>query len=263
MKRIVILFVLLNAFALHGNCENTAFQAGEKLTYKLFFNWKFVWVSAGTAYMTTEDTGDGGFSNSLVTHTSKRIDRFFMMRDTLLSIVDKNIVPQYYRKVANEGGKRYLDEVWYSYADGNTHLRQEYTNRFGTTKKSTYDSPSPIYDMLSLMMHCRSLDASRFQKGQKIQFPMADGDEVENVTLIYRGKKNFQMEDSNVKYRCLVFSFVEYEKGKEKEIITFYVTDDANHAPVRLDLFLKFGIAKAYLSAAEGFRSVSTSIIEK
>ena len=32
-----------------------------------------------------------------------------------------------------------------------------------------------------------------------------------------------------------------YKKGKEEEVITFYVTDDKNHLPVRLDLYLNFG----------------------
>ena len=79
----------------------------------------------------------------------------------------------------------------------------------------------------------------------------------------YRGKKNFRMEDSDTTYRCLVFSFVEYEKKKEKEIITFYITDDDNHTPVRLDLFLRFGTAKAFLNKAGGLRNPSTSIVSR
>ena len=42
---------------------------------------------------------------------------------------------------------------------------------------------------------------------------------------------------------------MEYKKGKEKEVITFYITDDKNHLPVRLDLYLNFGSAKAFLSS--------------
>ena len=54
----------------------------------------------------------------------------------------------------------------------------------------------------------------------------------------------------------------ESEKEKEKEIITFYITDDANHIPVRLDMFLKFGTAKAYLKNYQGLRNSMTSVIE-
>jgi hypothetical protein len=37
---------------------------------------------------------------------------------------------------------------------------------------------------------------------------------------------------------------MEYEDGKYKRIVDFYVTDDENHIPVRLDMFLKFGSAR-------------------
>ena len=264
MKKITVFICLLMTICLHTQAQckakNTAFQGGEVLNYRLFFNWKFVWVSAGTAKMTTQSNTDGGFKSHLITHSSKKIDKFFMMRDTLLSIMDKDLVPQYYRKAANEGGKYYVDQVWYNYQDGHTHLKQEYLNRNGEIKKKTYESNACIYDMMSMMQRARSFDASNYKVGEKIQFPMADGDEVEQVTLIYRGKKDFKMEDSRTKYHCLVFSFVEYEKNKENEIITFYITDDKNHLPVRLDLFLKFGTAKAFLCSAEGVRNPQTSI---
>ena len=91
---------------------------------------------------------------------------------------------------------------------------------------------------------------------------MADGDDVKLETLIFRGRKEFKMEETGVKYRCLVFSFVEYNGKKEKEVVTFYITDDANHMPVRLDLFLRFGTAKAFLRKAENLRNPQTSIIE-
>ena len=53
-------------------------------------------------------------------------------------------------------------------------------------------------------------------------------------------------------YRCLVFSFVEYKKGKEKEVITFFVSDDKNHLPIRLDMYLNFGSAKSFPQKCNG-----------
>ena len=52
------------------------------------------------------------------------------------------------------------------------------------------------------------------------------------------------------------------KKGKEKEVITFFVTDDLNHLPVRLDLFLNFGSAKAFLNNVTGNRHPLTSIVK-
>ena len=80
--------------------------------------------------------------------------------------------------------------------------------------------------------------------------------------LIFRGRSTFQIENSPVKYRCLVFSYVEKDDdGKEKEVVTFYVTDDKNRLPVRLDLNLKFGTAKAFLTGATNIRNPQTAKI--
>ena len=54
----------------------------------------------------------------------------------------------------------------------------------------------------------------------------------------------------------------EYEKGKYKRIVDFYITDDENHVPVRLDMFLKFGSAKAFLIGMKGVRNPVTSIVK-
>ena len=91
--------------------------------------------------------------------------------------------------------------------------------------------------------------------GDWITVPSAGANgKVEEITLIFRGRENFRVKSSGITYPCLVFSFVEYPQGKEKEVITFYISDDENHIPVRLDLFLRFGVAKAYLNKSKGLR---------
>ena len=58
-----------------------------------------------------------------------------------------------------------------------------------------------------------------------------------NIKLAFRGKETFKMNESKEKFRCMVFSFYEREDGKSHELIRFYITDDQNHIPVRLDMF--------------------------
>ena len=123
--------------------------------------------------------------------------------------------------------------------------------------------PVCVYDMLSILLQARSYDPTDYQPGQKILFSMATGRAVEKQTLIFRRRENYKAENG-VTYRCLVFSLVEYTaEGKEKEVITFYITDDRNHLPVRLDMYLNFGSAKAFLTDIKGNRHPLTSIVEK
>ena len=54
---------------------------------------------------------------------------------------------------------------------------------------------------------------------------------------------------------------MELEDGKYKRIVDFYVTDDSNHIPVRLDMYLRFGTAKAFFIVFKGNKSPITSVI--
>lgn len=267
VRSTLLMALCFGSIALHAQCplENTAFQAGENLEYQLYFNWKFIWIKAGTANLNISQRKYGGqdaLRCHLITTGSRRTDRFFMMRDTLISYIRPDLVPLYYRKGAFEGKRYNVDEVWYSYPHGRTTLRQRYLNPRGEVLDTAYASGECIYDMMSMLLRARSFDPTQFREGQHLQFYMADGRKVKLETLIYRGRKRFKMEETGVEYRCLVFSFVEYEGKKEHEVVTFYITDDQNHMPVRLDLFLRFGTAKAYLKKAEGLRNPTSSIVK-
>lgn len=93
--------------------RNTAFKSGEYLAYNLYYNWKFVWVKAGTASMSTIQTtykGKPAYRGSLVTRGNKRVDDFFVLRDTLLCYSSTDLAPLYFRKGAREGKRYTVDE---------------------------------------------------------------------------------------------------------------------------------------------------------
>ena len=264
-----ILALLMGSFALPANaqCEakNDAFQSGEHVMYDLYFNWKFVWVKAGIASLTTNATtyhSEPAYRINLLALGSKRADFFFKMRDTLTCVMGEKLEPRYFRKGAEEGKRYTVDEAWFSYKDGLCFAKQKRTFRDGEVQESEESDSRCIYDMLTILAQARSYDPADYKVGDKIKFPMATGRKVEEQTLIDRGKENVKAENG-VTYRCLIFSLVEYDKkGKEKEVITFFVTDDKNHLPVRLDMFLNFGSAKAFLNDVRGHRHPLTSIVK-
>lgn len=267
MKKLLLCFCfLLGCMTVKAQCGaiNDAIEPGETLSYELKFNWKFLWINAGWAKMTVNEATHNGqpcLRTDLESYTNKRIDFFFKMRDTLTCITSKDLEPLYFRKGAEEGKRYTVDEVNFSYRDGLCIVDQHRTLR-GETEKKYDESPVCVYDMLSILLQARSYDASGYKPGQKILFSMATGRAIEKQTLIYRGKENYTTKDG-VTYRCLVLSLVEYVDNEEKEVITFFVTDDRNHLPVRLDMYLTFGSAKAFLTEIKGNRHPLTSIVEE
>lgn len=268
MKRIIVLLlVFASMLRVDAQCplKNYAFQHGEKLMYDLYFNWNFVWIKAGNAFFLTSKSvynGQDAYRSYLITRTSTTLDKFFCMRDTLSAWFTSDNVPLYYKKAANEGGQYRKDEVWYSYKNGATQVKQRYQNPGGHVTKQEHNSQECIYDMLSLMQRARSMDINDFAKGKRKYFKMADGDDITSVSVMYRGKEKVEMRSTKKKYQCLVFSFYDTEGNDDKELIRFFITDDANHMPVRLDMYLKFGIAKAFLVNATGLKNPTTSLVK-
>lgn len=242
--------------------KNNAFKSGEFLYYDLFFNWKFIWVKVGTASMSTVMSRYGGqpaYRASLITRSNNKLDKFFTLRDTLLSYCASDLSPLYFRKGAREGHRYYVDEIWYTYPKGNCHMKQHRIEDDGrhVWKQSEYQDC--VYDMMSIFLRARNFDASQYKVGQNIPMPVSDAKRLSHSWLKYRGKETYKMEGNNIEYRCLVFSFIEREDGENKELLRFYVTDDANHIPVRLDMFLSFGSAKAFLRGYKGVKNPVTS----
>lgn len=245
--------------------ENKAFKSGEFLYYDLYFNWKFIWAKVGTASMSTvlsRYDGQPAYRSSLITRSNNKLDKFFTLRDTLLSYCSTDLSPLYFRKGAREGDRYYVDELWYSYTSGNCHLRQHRIENDGRHVRKESEYRDCVYDMMSIFLRARNFDVAKLKEGQNIPMPISDAKRLSNSWLKYRGKETFKMEGNNQKYRCLVFSFIEREDGKNHELLRFYVTDDDNHIPVRLDMFLSFGSAKAFLKGYKGVRSPMTSRIK-
>ena len=236
----------------------TAFKSGEELSYDLYYNWKFIWVKVGTAEMDTKMTkfeGKDAWKSYLITRGNSKLDKFFTLRDTLLSYCNPDLSPLYFRKGALEGERYYVDEIWYSYPHGNCQLKKHRIDSDGEQHWTTSTYKSCIYDMMSILLRARNFDASEMKKGHVIPMPVSDARHLNNSWLEFRGRENYKMSDTKEKYRCLVFSFYERDNGKSKELLRFWITDDQNHIPVRLDMFLSFGSAKAYLRTYKGIRS--------
>ena len=257
---LTLLFALLLALPLLAVKVKTkpAYKSGETLECVFYFNWHFVWVKAGGARLIIRDTiynGQKAQYMSLLSSTNEKADAFFRMRDTLTTIYQpgKEVRPLYYRKSSEQGRRSYLNEVRYNHLpSGKVAVSQHYarTDRAPVHRVDTCNAG--VFDMMSMLAYARNFDFSTMRPGQRISYPIATGRRVEEQRLIYRGKERVKANDG-LSYNCLKISLVELdEKGKEKTVVNFFVTDDDNHLPILLDLALNFGTAKARLSKKSG-----------
>ena len=254
MKRILPLILL--ALSLHGHAQCPAVEGlltdGEEVRYELFFNWKFIWIKAGDATLTTRRTtyaGDPAYESTLLASTNARADLIFRLRDTIRTVVTPEIVPLYFVKRCDEGKEMIYDRAWFDYGDGVCTARQVKVYGDGRVRETTHDDSRCIYDMVSLLLYSRSFDTDSLTVGDRMQYPMVTGVKVEEQQLVYLGKEEVETL-SGESCRCQVFSLVQKRRNKrghlvDSEVVRFYATDDERHLPIQLDLILKFGAAKA------------------
>jgi hypothetical protein len=243
--------------------NNTASKAGEVISYNLYYKWKLIWMKGGNAQMSTRSAswhGTPAYRMDLSCRTNSTADVVFKMRDTITSIVATNLIPLYYRKGSFEDGTYTLDQAWFTYSNKKCHIKQRRVRK-GQVTNTAFNSNRNIYDMLSIIAYARSFNMSTFKVGQKIYLPVATGKRVESQTLTYGGISKVEA-DNDLKYRCHVFTLWQKRDNKMKEVVTFYVTDDANKLPIRLDMYLKIGVAKVLLRSFKGVANPVTSQVK-
>lgn len=251
--RIILMAACLMTMVTEGFAQctfrNTAVAQSENLNYNLYFNWQMVWLKAGTATWKVDRTKykeTNAIRASIITRGNKRADRFFLMRDTLLCFTSDDLAPLYFRKGAREGKRYNVDEVFYSYPNGQCAVRLHRQRTNGSHEWKQEKPGECVFDMLSLFVRARSFNPVAWKKGHTVTVGVADGRNTTKGKLIYNGKDNVKA-DNGKKYQCLELTYKELSDGKWKEIARFFVTDDNRHIPVRIDLKLRFGSAKAYL----------------
>ena len=264
MKKLVTTILLamallpINLLAQQCEVANTAFKEGESVRYDLYFDWGIIWKKVGYATFSTEKTvyeGQPAYDIRLMAVGSKEADMLFKLRDSLQVYMTERLEPLYYKKAAEEGSHYSVDEAWYERENGVSKVHQLRTRPgvadFTPIESDTEDSRC-IYDMLSIIARARNFSAEHFMQGHQTTLPLATGRKVEEETLICLGDNTIKAKDGK-KYACKGFSLYAFDKdGDKKEILRFYITDDANRLPVRIDFYLKIGSAKAYLKEVKG-----------
>jgi hypothetical protein len=250
-----LVIVLYSTAYLKAQNVNSILVDGESLDYTLRFNWKFIWINAGTASLQTHKTtylGKPAYKTALIANTSKMADKIFLMRDTLETTVSTQLEPLFFQKRCLEGKDIVNEQVSFSMLNGQFRALITKTMDDGTIREVDELRETTIYDMVSLLQYVRSLDTGNLTKNSELTFYMAGGRRVDRLPLRYLGYENIESENG-LKYHCQVFSLVKTSIGKkgkktEEEVIRFFTTDDSRHIPIRIDLFLKFGVAKAILN---------------
>ncbi len=260
MKKIILATILLySSFRLHAGDEfcgihNTAFKAGEVITYNIFYSVAGIYVNAGTASFTTElDKLDNipvyhvtglGRSNSSYDWIFKVRDRYETYFDTT------SLQPLKFIRDIDEGGYKKNENITFSRST-NTAI----------TNSGVFKVPDCIQDVLSSVYYARNIDFTKYHVDDKIPFSMFLDNEVYNLYIRYMGKETIKTRYGKfhaIKFRPLLVKGTIFQGGEK---MTVWVTDDPNHIPIRIESPIVVGSIKIDMMQYRNNRYPVSSLI--
>lgn len=244
--------------------KNTSFQAGEKLTYSIHYNWGAIWMAAGEAVFSVQQENYKGRQayHFLGTGTSyPKFDWFFKVRDRYEAWSDTNdLRPLRFIRDSHEGPVDIYNDCVFDH-----RRKMAYTGSRGKNGALRLDSvkiPPCSNDVLTAIYFSRCIDFSRYKPGDTIPLTLVLENKVYPVFIRYIGKEDLKAGELGtfrcIKFRALLIEGTIFSAGEK---MTVWVTDDKNRIPVYVETEVLVGSIKAYLARFEGLRNPATAKI--
>ncbi|MEI9945654.1 MAG: DUF3108 domain-containing protein [Chitinophagaceae bacterium] len=236
--------------------KNTAFKAGEKVTYTVYYAVAGIYVNAGTAIFTnTLET----LNNKPVYHivgegnTNSSYDFLYKVRDKYETYIDTgNLQTLKFVRNVNEGGYKKYQNVTFNK-----------TANTAVTNDGLFKVPVCVQDVVSAVFYARNIDFSKLRVDDKITFSMFLDNEVYEMYIRYLGKETIKTKYgkfNTIKFKPLLIKGSIFDGG-EKMVV--WVTDDENHIPVRIESPIVVGKVKIDMMNYENIRYPLTSLVRR
>ncbi|MDT0685378.1 DUF3108 domain-containing protein [Autumnicola psychrophila] len=228
-----------------------AFQKGEWLKFRIHYGM----FTASFATLEVDETMVNGtpvYHIEGIGKSTAPLSWFFKVDDNYQTFIDKKDGKPYrfIRKI-NEGGHTKDLEVHFNHKDNQALV---YNKKYNTNK--TYTTKENVHDMLSAFYYIRNeISSDGLTPGEELNLNLFIDDENMDFKLQFLGREVIKTKFGKVatlKFRPFVMAGRVF---KEKESLTFWVTDDENKIPVRIEADLAVGSLDADLDAYKGLRN--------
>ncbi len=236
--------------------KNDTWQHGEELTYRIYYNWNFVWLSAGEVTFRVRDDGSGQYHISALGDTYDSYEWFFEVHDQYDSWVDKNtLLPNFSERNVHEGDYQIFEKI--SFNQNQKRMQVWRSKRRGAQEtKTEHDVKHCVHDVLSSMYALRNIDWHRQGYGAKIPFQIFMDQEEFQLYFKYLGQFENKKIHNLGRYKVMEFepTLISGNVFKEGTKMKVYVADDRNRVPVLIESPVSVGSVKVVLKSYKGLK---------
>lgn len=234
------------------NTNNEAFKVGEELVYKIYYNWNFMWLSAGeVVFRVYEDGSEYHLSARGRTYSS--YEWFFEVRDNYDSYISKEtLLPRLSIRDIKEGNYERYDKVTF---DQNRHRATSVKGRSrADATPEDFNLDGCMHDILSIMYYLRNIDVESMNAGQEIPVKIFFDRETFPLKIKYLGTENNTKVKGMGRYKTYKLSpqLIAGEVFKEGDEMSVYVSRDKNKIPVLIESPVSVGSVKVVLKSYKG-----------
>ena len=227
--------------------SQSAFAAGEELTYAMSYTLSFIWTDVGEVHFTATDaaySGQSALHLKAVGKTYPFYDNFFKVRDVYEAWVQpQTLKPYYFNREVDEGGYTIKNIYTFNWAENALYAYIKRKNK--PEKRDTMAVLPCSIDVVSVLYYCRNIDYSGAKSNQRFPVSLALDDDLYTVFYRFQGVENIDVKGLG-RFRCMKFG-VGLVKGSVfsgKEELTVWVTADDNKIPIYLESPIKIGTLK-------------------
>ncbi len=244
---LILLALFLVSFTPVKNESEFTFTAGEKLVYRVYYNWNFVWLSAGEISLEIKDEQDL-YHIEVTGRTYTSYEWFYKVRDKYHSYIDKKTgLPKLYIRDIQQGDYRHYEKIVFDYTN---RKALSYTGRSINELKSTeIVLEKDYYDLISSMYFLRNMNVDKFRKNGRTGFNVILDDSKYELNLHYmQDDDKLKIKDSGT-YKAFhaVADVISGNVFKSGVQMNFWISNDSNNLPVMLESPLIVGSVKGIL----------------
>ncbi len=223
--------------------HNTAFKAGEVLTYRMHYGL----LDAGEAVLEVKPDLKT-FGERKVYHivgngyTTGTTDWFFKVRDRYETYLDKDaLLPWYFVRRVDEGGFKFSQD----------YVFDHFSNKVNVGNNQKVDVPPGVQDMVSAFYAARNLDLGKAKEGDVFSLTCFMDKELWPLKIQFIRREVINTDLGKV--HSLLFRPI-VQKGrvfKQNDDLSVWISDDNNHIPLRVEAKILIGSVKMDLSACK------------
>ena len=240
MKKLFYIATIFVFFLGQGQITNI--NDGESLTLRIHYGF----LTAGSANLTAKKTNYKGVPHLYVKgtgQTSGAVKAFFKVEDLYESYINMQTeLPSYYVRNVKEGSYSQHLQTVFNHDNNTLVLTDKKTPAKGS---KTIKSTKGVQDMLSCFYFLRSKTPSELKTGTVFNMNVWIDDEMFPFQLKVVGTENLKTKFGTINALKIIPSVKSGRVFKEKEGVTMWVSNDANHIPLLLKAELAVGSLKA------------------